>query len=105
VNQDLWRSNAFAPGGAHPDVGSRLAGFQRHYGEDVLELARSGEDAAGAAAAWVSSNPPRPDDAWHPYPLSTRIANWIAAATLDERVGDVIAASLTQQAAYLSQNV
>jgi len=104
-NEALWRSDSFAPAGADPRAGTRLGEFQRHYGEDVLELARSGGDAAGAAAGWISANPPEPGDPWHPYPLSTRIANWIAAATLDDRVREVIASSLAHQAAYLSRNV
>ena len=104
-NEDLWRSAAFAPLAARPEQDSRLGEFQRHYGDDVLELARSGGDAAGAATAWIEANPPRPGDAWHPYPLSTRIANWVAAATLDPAVGDVIGASLARQVAHLVPNV
>ena len=80
---ELWRSPAFAPTGP-PDASTRLGRFQQQYGDDVLEAARQG-DAVGAAAllaAWIDSNPPRNDDAWHPYPLSTRVGNWIAAVTL-----------------------
>src|SRR5438046_3003175 len=64
-DEALWRSDAFAPTGSRPDPGSRLAGFERHYGEDVLEAARRGGDAASLSRAWSGANPPRPGDAWH----------------------------------------
>jgi hypothetical protein len=104
-NEALWRSEAFAPLGALPESGSRLEEFHAHYGEDVLEAARRGEDAATPAAAWIAANPPQPGDAWHPYPLSTRAANWIAALTLQPALASIVAGSLARQLAYLARNV
>ena len=68
----------------------RLRGFHSHYGEDVLAAARAG-DAASAGrllADWIERNPPRPSDAWHPYTISTRAGNWIAALSLAAGAGD-----------------
>jgi uncharacterized heparinase superfamily protein len=81
--EPLWRSDAFAPTDP-PDAATRLGRFHREYGDDVLEAARRGdaEDAARLLATWIEAHPPRNHDAWHPYPLSTRVGNWIAAVTL-----------------------
>ena len=38
--------------------------------------------ARAAMEAWIERHPPRPGDAWHPYPLSTRVGNWLAALAL-----------------------
>ena len=35
--------------------------------------------ARSLVASWIEAHPPRNHDAWHPYPLSTRVGNWIAA--------------------------
>jgi uncharacterized heparinase superfamily protein len=104
---ELWRSEAFAPADPPPS-GTRLAGFHENYGEDVLAAARAG-DATGAGALvarWIESNPPRDDDAWHPYVVATRIANWTAALTLlpelaDKRLGE----SLWRQLLRLEVNL
>jgi hypothetical protein len=101
----LWRSDAFSPLRVAPAAGSRLARFHANYGDDVLEAARRGEDAAGIVAAWIRDNPPRVSDAWHPYPTSTRIANWIAALTLEPSLGRPMGASLRLQLDYLARNV
>jgi len=105
ANEELWRSEAFRFLGARLEPGSRLREFQSHYGEDVLETARRGEDAARLAAAWIAVNPPRVSDAWHPYPLSTRVANWLAALTLQPSLAAVVGESLPRQLAYLARNV
>ena len=104
-NEALWRSPAFAPSASSPDAGSRLAAFERHYGADVLEAARSGGDAARLAAAWAVEHPPRPGDAWHPYPSSTRAANWIAAATLDPSLAPAVADGVRRALARVDANV
>jgi uncharacterized heparinase superfamily protein len=80
---DLWRSPAYEPSGLR-QLDTRLARFHSHYGEDVLDSARRGDldDARRRIGAWIAANPPRDDDAWHPYPLSTRIGSWVAALTL-----------------------
>jgi len=126
---DFWRSEAFAGmdgvagDGAVDLLGKefafplrdwglpgepRLRRFHAHYGEEVLGWARRGDlaEAAQALAAWISTNPARYGDAWHPYPLSTRVGNWVAALSLaPELAGDGVVASLRRQLAYLERNV
>ena len=96
-----------APSGT-PDPATRLGQFHLHYGEDVLSAARAG-DAAGAQAlveTWIDANPPRPGDPWHPYPLSTRVGNWIAALTLvPELAAPRLSESLWRQLLHLEHNV
>jgi hypothetical protein len=104
-NEELWRTRAFAPFDARSVPGSRLAEFQASYGEDVLEAARTGSDAARLARAWIGAHPPRVDDAWHPYVASTRILNWLAATTLDRAVGEVTADSLRRALGRVAANV
>ncbi|HEY1513197.1 MAG TPA: alginate lyase family protein [Gaiellaceae bacterium] len=104
-NEGLWRSPAFAPSGSRPDPGSRLAAFEGHYGADVLEAARTGGDAARLAAAWAVAQPPRADDAWHPYVASTRAANWIAAATLDPSLAPAVDEGVRRAVARVAANV
>jgi uncharacterized heparinase superfamily protein len=124
----LWRSSAFdnlacVEGGAIELLGrrveypplswsspelDRLRRFHLHYGDEVLAAARRDdvELARLAIRSWIASNPPRPGDAWHPYPLSTRIGNWIAAAALKPELSDAATAtSLRRQLAYLERNV
>jgi Heparinase II/III-like protein/Heparinase II/III N-terminus len=103
----LWRSPAFEPG-LQPDPATRLGGFHAEYGEDVLAATRAG-DADGARAlveSWIDDHPPRNDDAWHPYPLSTRVGNWIAALTLaPELASPRLSKSLWLQLRRLEANV
>ena len=103
----LWRSAAFEV--APPrDVSTRLGRFHRQYGEDVLEAARAGdlEEARRLVATWIEAHPPRKGDAWHPYPLSTRVGNWIAALTLlPELASSALSRSLWRQLARLERNV
>jgi hypothetical protein len=104
-NEELWRSRAFAPFDTRPGPGSRLAEFQASYGEDVLEAARAGSDAARIARVWIDAHPPHVDDAWHPYVASTRILNWLAATTLDPALGEVTADSLRRALGRVATNV
>jgi len=86
----------------------RLRRFHAHYGEEVLGWVRRGDlaAAAGALAAWIAANPPRAGDAWHPYPLSTRAGNWVAALSLaPELAGAEVLESLRRQLAHLERNV
>ncbi len=57
------------------------------------------------ARAWIAANPPRNDDAWHPYVASTRAANWIAAATIDPALVPIVAESLRLALARVAANV
>jgi Heparinase II/III-like protein/Heparinase II/III N-terminus len=103
----LWRSAAFDPVPA-PDPSTRLGRFHAQYGDDALEAARNGdaESARSLVGAWIADNPPRNDDAWHPYPLSTRVGNWIAALTLlPELVSPELSESLWRQLQRLERNV
>jgi hypothetical protein len=106
---EFWRSPAFEsipldPAGA----GTRLYSFHEQYGENVLAAARARElDAArGAAHEWIATHPPGAGDAWHPYALSTRVGNWIAAGSLEQGLFDeTVSDSLWRQLRYLSRNV
>lgn len=103
----LWRSPAFAPT-APPDAGTRLGRFHRQYGDDVLEAARRGDaaEAARLLATWIEAHPPRDGDAWHPYPLSTRLGNWVAAVTLvPELATDAVSQSAWGQLQRLARNI
>lgn len=105
---DLWRSAAFEPAALAGTGTERLRGFHAHYGEDVLRLAREGDAGAARAAmlAWIDANPPRPGDAWHPYPVATRAGNWIAALALVPEAGARrIEESLWRQLLHLERNV
>jgi Heparinase II/III-like protein/Heparinase II/III N-terminus len=107
AGRELWASPAFGPAPA-PDPATRLGRFHRQYGEDVLAAARAGdlERARGLVQAWIEENPPRPDDAWHPYPLSTRAGNWLAALTLLPGLASPgLSASLWRQLLHLEGNV
>lgn len=103
----LWRSPAFAPT-APPDATTRLGRFHRQYGDDVLEAARRGdaEEAARLLSTWIEAHPPRNHDAWHPYPLSTRVGNWLAAITLlPELATEEVSRSAWRQLQRLTRNV
>jgi uncharacterized heparinase superfamily protein len=125
----LWRSPSFAPSEEGAGDGEivvlgrrvpyppenwslpgheRLRRFHLHYGDEVLGWVRKGDIAAAGSAlqAWIAGNPPRRGDAWHPYPLSTRVSNWIAAATLaPELATPAVVESLSRQFAFLVRNV
>ncbi len=103
----LWRSAAFAEGD-RPNPGTRLGQFHAQYGDDVLAAARAGEvDRAHALLErWIDEHPARPGDPWHPYPLSTRVGNWIAALTLEPALGsERVSVSLWHQLGHLRGNV
>jgi hypothetical protein len=105
-NEALWRSAAFERPASEPS--GRLAGFAANYGDDVLAAARAGApaDAAALLERWLASYPPRRGDAWHPYVVSTRIGNWLAALTLAPELATAsLAESLRLQASYLARNV
>jgi hypothetical protein len=86
----------------------RLRRFHLHYGEEVLGWARRGDPARARAAAetWIAANPPRAGDPWHPYVVSQRIGNWVAAVSVDPQVASAgLAESMLVQARYLARNV
>src|SRR5204863_9942431 len=103
----LWRSEAFSPTDP-PDAATRLGRFHRQYGDDVLDAARLGDEpeAARLLATWIEAHPPRNTDAWHPYPLATRVGNWVAAVTLLPALAtEDVSRSAWRQLQRLAQNV
>ena len=103
----LWRSAAYEAG-SMPDRSTSLGPCHRQYGEDVLAAARAGdvEEARRLVATWIEAHPPHDGDAWHPYPLSTRAGNWIAALTLlPELASPELSSSLWWQPLRLRANV
>src|SRR5689334_3248561 len=104
---ELWRSPAFASS-SPPEASTRLGRFHRQYGDDVLEAARIGDAAETRRLVdtWIEAHPPHAGDAWHPYPLSTRVGNWIAALTLvPELASPELSRSLWRQLLRLERNV
>src|SRR5205807_8953990 len=76
-----------------------ILGCARRNDTEYLDTARIG------LASWIQSNPPR-SVGWHPYPLSTRVGNWIAAASLTPSLASpAVSESLWRQLAYLKRNV
>ena len=74
----------------------------------MLEAARAGDvaETQRLVATWIEAHPPRNGDAWHPYPLSTRLCNWIAALTLvPELASSELSASLWRQLLRLERNM
>jgi len=105
--EELWRSVAFEAS-SPPAEATRLGRFHRQYGEDVLAAARAGdvEEARRLVATWSEAHPPHRGDAWHPYPLSTRVGNWIASLTLvPELASPELSRSLWHQLRRLAVNV
>ncbi|HZS25160.1 MAG TPA: heparinase II/III family protein [Gaiellaceae bacterium] len=104
---DLWWSDAFEAS-SPPDASTRLGRFHRQYGDDVLAAARAGDapEARRLIDTWIEAHPPHRGDAWHPYPLSTRVGNWIAALTLlPELASERLSQSLWRQLLRLAANV
>jgi hypothetical protein len=105
--RELWSSPAFEAS-SPPDASTRLGRFHRQYGDDVLAAARAGDvaEARRLVATWIEAHPPHIGDAWHPYPLSTRAGNWIAALTLvPELASPELSRSLWRQLLRLERNV
>jgi hypothetical protein len=104
---ELWASEAFEAS-SPPDASTRLGRFHRQYGDDVLAAARAGDaaEARRLVDTWIEAHPPHVGDAWHPYPLSTRVGNWIAALTLlPELASRELSRSLWQQLRRLEHNI
>jgi uncharacterized heparinase superfamily protein len=82
--------------------------LHRLYGKDALAAARRGDaaEAERLIGTWVEAHPPRNAEPWHPYPLSTRVGNWIAALTLVPSIASPeLSASLWRQLRRLERNV
>jgi hypothetical protein len=105
--RELWASSAFDIS-SPLDASTRLGRFHRQYGDDVLAAARAGdvEEARRLIATWIEAHPPHDGDAWHPYPLSTRAGNWVAALTLlPDLASPELSRSLWRQLQRLRANV
>jgi Heparinase II/III-like protein/Heparinase II/III N-terminus len=105
--RELWASPAFEAS-SPPDASTRLGRFHRQYGDDVLAAARAGDvaEARRLVATWIEAHPPHQGDAWHPYPLSTRVGNWIAALTLVPELASLeLSRSLWRQLRRLERNI
>jgi Heparinase II/III-like protein/Heparinase II/III N-terminus len=102
---------AYPPADWTPTGLERLRRFHLHYGDEIVGCARRGRSADLEAArvgleSWITSNPPGKSDGWHPYPLSTRIGNWIAAMSLEPALGsEMLSESLWRQLVYLERNI
>jgi hypothetical protein len=106
TNDELWRSDAFARPPVPPD--GALRAFSLNYGDDVLEAARAGDVALARSLidGWLEHSPARPGVPWHPYVASTRIANWVAAVSLEPSLASPrLGESLRRQLVYLGRNV
>lgn len=97
-----WRPRPTRPEArATPD--SLLGQFQAHYFDWAPE-----SDAGSLTRqidAWIDANAPGSWPAWHPYPTSLRIVNWIRATALGLRPAPRMIDSLAQQAAFLERNL
>jgi heparinase II/III-like protein len=85
----------------NPSGRSLLWRFHLHYFDwaphwELQRLARQIDH-------WIGSNPPGAWPAWHPYPTSLRIVNWIRA--FGSAMPPDIAHSLATQAAFLEHNL
>jgi hypothetical protein len=88
----LWLSPAFDPSGIEPGP-ERLRRFHAAYAEDFRSVDELRE-------------PPRNSDTWHPYVVSTRAGNWIAAMSLRPELARKPAVeSLRRQLAFVDANV
>ena len=93
----------------NPHGKSLLWRFQLNYFDWAPRLAAEGrsEELSEQIDSWIVSNPAGREPAWHPYPTSLRIANWIRALVLlgQDHQCDRWIRSLSRQAAFLEGNL
>ena len=93
----------------NPAGKSLLWRFHLNYFDWAPRLAVEGEAEAleRQVAGWMRANPAGRQPAWHPYPTSLRIVNWVRAlqvlSVTPER--DAWIASLRRQAAFLESHL
>lgn len=76
--------------------------FNLHYFQ-FLEAVPSKDERVALCRAWVAAHPPRTPVAWHPYPTSLRVVNWVKAGVAE--AAPDLAASLYLQAASLARTL
>ncbi len=84
-----------------PRPASLLWQFHQHYFD--WAPFREREALAAEAGQWMQAYPPGSWPAWHPYPTSLRIVNWIRA--FGAAMPAAVARSLAAQTAFLEQNL
>jgi uncharacterized heparinase superfamily protein len=88
----------------HPAEVPKLWAYHLHYFADLN--ARDSQLRAlwhrELLERWVSENPPGPGDAWEPYPLSRRVANWVKWSARGNALPLPCEASLAAQTRWLS---
>lgn len=85
----------------HPTELNRLQLYHLHYFDEIAHL--SPERAMRRMQSWVQYNPPQEGVGWESYPLSQRIVNWIKYFLAHPQECPPVLASLSKQAAVLSQ--
>src|SRR6185437_2881892 len=93
----------------------KLWRYNLHYFDYLHDPHRSCENKRLLITDWILNNPPGTEDAWEPYTVSLRIANWIKFFLLLNVVGPEDKSerlptcewldSLYQQALWLEQNI
>ena len=85
----------------------KLWRYNLHYFDYLLDAGRPLEDRCCLIDDWIASNSVGAEDAWEPFPVSLRIANWIKFF-LGEGRGQAKAErlkSIYQQALWLEHNI
>jgi uncharacterized heparinase superfamily protein len=87
----------------------KLWRYNLHYFDYLDEPERSAGEKARILEHWIGHNPPGTDDAWEPYTVSLRIANWIRYFISLGAAGSPPPpqwiASLWSQCAWLARNI
>lgn len=86
---------------------SLLWRYNQHYFADLVAADASERNDAQVALIkdWITANPPGRGVGWHAYPTSLRIIAWIKWALAGNTLPAAAAASLADQARWLSRNL
>lgn len=87
----------------NPPGASLLELFRLHYFDWAERCAP--EVFARHIESWIDANPPGSWPAWHPYPTSLRIVNWIRASASGASLPPRAIESLALQGAFLERNL
>ena len=89
-----------------PEGASLLWRFHLHYFDWAPRLAVTDAGALDAqVSSWIAHNYPGRQPAWHPYPTSLRVVNWIRAITVAGVERPDWQRCLALQAAFLEANL